>query len=91
MHESPSNLQLSLREVDDDEYREYVTMRLRAFNDSRSPWFMRKRMPGNGPKSLDVYLIDGNDDTMGGALGNTLWGWLEIENLWVDERLRGQG
>lgn len=59
MHESSSNLRLTLHEVDDDEYRDYVISRSRAFNDSRSPWFMRKRMLGKGPKSLDVYLIDG--------------------------------
>jgi ribosomal protein S18 acetylase RimI-like enzyme len=28
---------------------------------------------------------------VGGLIGKTLWGWLEIANLWVDSHLRGLG
>jgi len=40
---------------------------------------------------LAVFLRDKNHHVVGGALGWTKRGWLEINVVWVHEELRGQG
>jgi environmental stress-induced protein Ves/GNAT superfamily N-acetyltransferase len=39
---------------------------------------------------LTIFLRDGGE-LVGGLLGATYWGWLHLDILWIDERLRGQG
>ena len=56
---------------------------LMAFNDSQA-----------GPaqiQRLAVYLRDAQGRILGGLIGFLAWRWLSVEELWVDERLRGQG
>ena len=56
---------------------------LMAFNDSQA-----------GPaqiQRLAVYLRDAQGRILGGVIGFLAWRWLSVEELWVDERLRGQG
>lgn len=40
---------------------------------------------------LAVVVRAANDRVVGGAVGNTWWGWLRIDILWVDEAARCQG
>ena len=56
---------------------------LRAYNRATRP------DPDAAPVILAVTADDGH--TIAGLVGHTGWGWLEIEILWVDELLRGQG
>ncbi|MGL5275888.1 Acetyltransferase (GNAT) family protein [Myroides marinus] len=41
-------------------------------------------------ESLEITLTD-NDEVIGGILGRSLWGTLEIQSLAVKESYRGQG
>ncbi len=42
-------------------------------------------------RELTIWLRDDQQRIVGGVIGSTYWGWLLVEFLWVDERLRGRG
>lgn len=42
-------------------------------------------------KSLSIFLRNSEGNVIGGLLGETFWGWLYVEFMWVEESLRGQG
>jgi GNAT superfamily N-acetyltransferase len=42
-------------------------------------------------QALSLALRDSQGTIVGGLYGNTLWSWLRIEGLWVDQKLRGKG
>jgi ribosomal protein S18 acetylase RimI-like enzyme len=46
---------------------------------------------GETPHYLFVTLRDDEGNIVGGALGGTYLGWLQIQTLWVSDELRGQG
>jgi GNAT superfamily N-acetyltransferase len=65
------------------EDRDTVLKGLRAFNEARI-----------GPANeLPVQLVvrDAQGAVIGGLLGNTKWGWLYVDKLWISERARGKG
>ena len=39
---------------------------------------------------LAVIVRDGSGTVLGGISGYTAWGWLYVQWLWLDERLRGR-
>jgi GNAT superfamily N-acetyltransferase len=65
------------------EDRDTVLKGLRAFNEAQI-----------GPANdLPVQLVvrDAQGAVIGGLLGNTKWGWLYVDKLWISERARGKG
>lgn len=42
-------------------------------------------------RPLSVFLRDDGNSTVGGIIGATVWGWLEIKLLWVSAEHRDQG
>jgi ribosomal protein S18 acetylase RimI-like enzyme len=42
-------------------------------------------------RTLAILLRDGEGRVVGGLAGTTVWGWLQVTMLWVDEAARGQG
>ncbi|TJW40317.1 MAG: GNAT family N-acetyltransferase, partial [Mesorhizobium sp.] len=59
----------------------FLGERLAAFNDSD--------VGASGRKTLAVFVRDENGKVVAGISGYTAWGWLYVQWLWVDERLRG--
>lgn len=53
--------------------------------------YIAARSPLVDLRLLTVLLRDENHQVVGGALGWTKRGWLEINVVWVHEQLRGQG
>jgi ribosomal protein S18 acetylase RimI-like enzyme len=41
-------------------------------------------------QSLSIFLRDAAGNVVGGLLGETFWGWLYVEFMWIEESLRGQ-
>jgi GNAT superfamily N-acetyltransferase len=39
---------------------------------------------------LVLFIRNGDGEIVGGLRGVTVWGWLFVSQLWVDEDLRGQ-
>ena len=74
------------RRIDENvsaEEREIVLKGLRAFNESQI-----------GPANdlpLQLVVRDDQGAVIGGLLGNTKWGWLYVDKLWISERARGCG
>ncbi|MFT7697739.1 MAG: GNAT superfamily N-acetyltransferase [Reinekea sp.] len=69
--------------------REKVLLALRAYNDGQSSW--HKEMRSKGGRPLDVYALDQNKQIIAGLVGETFWGWLSIDYLWVTEAHRHNG
>jgi GNAT superfamily N-acetyltransferase len=62
---------------------ETVLNGLRAFNVARIG-------PAN-EQPVRLVVRDGRGTVIAGLLGNTKWGWLYVEKLWVSETTRGHG
>ncbi|MCV3205172.1 GNAT family N-acetyltransferase [Mesorhizobium sp. YC-39] len=60
----------------------FLAERLSSFNDSD--------VGASGRKALAVFVRDEKGKVVAGISGYTAWGWLYVQWLWVDERLRGQ-
>lgn len=60
----------------------FLGERLSSFNDSD--------VGASGRKALAVFVRDEQGAVVAGISGYTAWGWLYVQWLWVDERLRGQ-
>jgi len=63
--------------------RDVVLRGLRAFNESMI-----------GPANqlpLQLVIRDGSGAVIAGLLGETKWGWLYVDKLWVSEAARGRG
>ncbi|MEO5758759.1 MAG: GNAT family N-acetyltransferase, partial [Mesorhizobium sp.] len=59
----------------------FLGERLAAFNESD--------VGASGRKALAVFVRDEHGAVVAGISGYTAWGWLYVQWLWVDERLRG--
>jgi RimJ/RimL family protein N-acetyltransferase len=60
----------------------FLAERLTAFNDGD--------VGPSGRKALAVFVRDEEGAVVAGISGYTAWGWLYVQWLWVDERVRGQ-
>ena len=60
----------------------FLAERLTAFNDAD--------VGASGRKALAVFVRDEDGAVVAGISGYTAWGWLYVQWLWVDERLRGR-
>jgi ribosomal protein S18 acetylase RimI-like enzyme len=78
-----------LTDAASENLRKAVHQRIRDYNDSRSEHHRMART--TGVKKLDIFVHDGEGRLRGGLVASTYWGWLEVEDLWLDEGLRGQG
>ncbi|MBW8770382.1 MAG: GNAT family N-acetyltransferase [Gemmatimonadetes bacterium] len=65
------------------EDRDAVLKGLRAFN-------VAQIGPAND-LPLELVVRDAEGTVIGGLLGNTKWGWLYVDKLWISEAARGQG
>ena len=63
--------------------REAVLKGLRAFNES-------KIGPAND-RPVELVVRDSDGVVIGGLLGNTKWGWLYVDKLWISDAARGRG
>jgi ribosomal protein S18 acetylase RimI-like enzyme len=52
------------------------------------------RVSGIEPRNyrpLGFVLRDDDGELVGGLIGATVWGWLQVRDLWIAERARAQG
>lgn len=62
---------------------------IKAYNNDASEHFRRIRVTGREP--LDRVVVNGHGEILGGLMAETYWGWLELDQLWLDEGIRGRG
>ena len=53
--------------------------------------YNRARVGDDAYRRLALFLRDPDRTVVGGLLGGTYWGWLNVEILWVAEHVRGAG
>ena len=61
-----------------------LTDGLQAFNASHLPQEVEAQ-------PLQIYAKTASGDLVGGIVAKTIWEWLEISVLWVEDSLRGHG
>ena len=76
------HLTLEVRDAADAAEVEFIHSGLRTYNARFAP---------SDYRPLFVFLRDAGGELVGGLLGDTYWGWVSINILWIDERYRGQG
>jgi GNAT superfamily N-acetyltransferase len=83
------NLNIIVEDIADEPRREQILKNLRNYNDQQSQWHQSIRKGGAQP--LDVFALDEDKKILGGLVGETYWGWLAIDYLWVTEEHRSNG
>ena len=63
---------------------------IKAFNNEISIHHREARKPGSATP-LNLFVRDSEGVLIGGLTATTYWGWLDIDDLWLDESLRKQG
>ncbi len=71
------------------EIGQWLQQRIREFNNHHSSHHLHVRTHGAEP--LHVAVHDDDGELMGGLTGSTYWQWLDIDDFWLPEALRGQG
>lgn len=80
---------LTLQDEDDAAARGAIHDEIKAFNDAISPHHRAVRPVG--PRPLQLYLHAPDGHLLGGLIAETYWQWLDVDDLWLDETVRGQG
>ncbi|MCM3629760.1 GNAT family N-acetyltransferase [Paenibacillus glycanilyticus] len=79
----PNNAEISFG---NEEESAYIRKRLIAFNAEHVPDFLSSRY-----EEINLAIKDETGKVIGGMLSTLCWNWIEVEILWVEESLRGQG
>lgn len=80
---------LTQTDIADEDVRTFLSNQLKQFNNVRSPHHLHVRT--HPPRPFDLVLRDEAGVVVAGLVASTYWSWLDIEDLWVHEVLRGQG
>lgn len=73
------------------EWRERVVRGLQQANQRACPHFAAAYPPEGGPAPLEVFALDAQGRVVGGVLAATIWTWLRLESLWVDQGSQRRG
>jgi len=53
--------------------------------------YNRRFAPGDGYQALTIFLRATDGKLVGGLLGQTYWGWLHLDILWLDDSVHRLG
>jgi len=79
-----------LSEKEEKEFAEFLHNKIKHFNNEKSPYHKESRKPGSSTP-LHVMLKDASGNFVGGLTASTYWDWLDIEDFYIPEELRGEG
>ena len=77
------SLKISFKENSSREDRGFIADRIDGYNSSRVGY--------DDYKALNFFLRDETGAIVGGLLAATLWQWLHVDILWLEETHRNQG
>ncbi len=83
------DLKATLTDDKDDEIRSLVHKQIKAFNDGISEHHRAVRK--SGIQALHILVHDSNGNLVGGLIADTYWGWLDIDDFWLEKSHRRQG
>jgi len=86
----PQEIDYQLISGDTEAASAFILDNLKSFNDSASAYHHAAREPG-AVEYIAVMLRNETGAWMGGVCGTVAWGWLEVDDLWIREDLRGGG
>ncbi|GHO46636.1 GNAT family N-acetyltransferase [Ktedonospora formicarum] len=72
------------------EFEKYLHERIREFNNQHSPSHKQARTEG-AIKKAHIIVVDKDNQWQGGITAELYWNWLELNDFWLSETLRGQG
>lgn len=78
-----NSMKISFEENSDRADRQFIADNLDGFN--------RSRVGYDDYQPLNYFLRDEDNAIVGGLLASTLWHWLHIDILWLEEKYRNQG
>lgn len=82
--------EIRISEKEESEFEEFLHNRIRDFNNENSIPFLEARKPGT-KVPLNIILRDRESNLLGGISAATYWGWLDIDDFYLVEEIRGQG
>jgi ribosomal protein S18 acetylase RimI-like enzyme len=88
-HKTSGDLRFTLWDTANKEARDFIDGQIKRFNNEISEHHRVIRPVGIRP--LDVLVRDDHGKLLGGLVGATYWGWLEIDDLWLHPHIRRQG
>lgn len=72
------------------EFATYLHEQLKEFNNQHSPAHKRIR-PEGAIKQVHIRVEEDDGQWSGGITGEIYWNWLELNDFWLSESIRGQG
>jgi hypothetical protein len=87
---SNGKLVLLLTADKNPEVRREIHEQIKAFNDAISEPHRTARTP-EAVRPLHILLRDQDGRLLGGLIADSYWGWLDVDDFWLDETMRGQG
>jgi len=82
--------QIELTDQPCKEETKQIHEEIKSFNTEISIHHREARKPGSATP-LNLFVRDAEGALIGGLTATTYWGWLDIDDLWLDEGLRKQG
>ena len=82
--------EITILEKAQEEFEAFLTRKIKEFNNEHSPFHLEARNPGS-LKPINLILSDESGETIGGLAASTYWDWLDVDNFYIPEELRGQG
>ena len=82
--------EIVVSENNENEFTEFLHSRIKEFNNHKSPYHSNARLP-NAVKPLNLILKNNDGEIIAGLSGNTYWNWLEIDDFFIPDQLRGNG
>jgi len=83
------DVSISLTNTPTPAERDFVHQQIRAYNNQASEY--HRNIRPSGPNPLAIFIRSGQNQILGGLVGDTYWDWLDIDDFWIDESLRGKG
>ncbi|MBI9045190.1 MAG: GNAT family N-acetyltransferase [Anaerolineaceae bacterium] len=81
---------IHISEIEEKEFAEFLKDQIKKFNNETSPYHLEARKPG-AVKTLNLIMLNEKGEMIGGLAGSTYWDWLDVDDFFIPETLRGQG
>ncbi|XCA83435.1 GNAT family N-acetyltransferase [Exiguobacterium mexicanum] len=73
---------------EDEAFQQFLTSRLRIFNDAHSVHYREIR---NADVPVVQLKVEQDGDVIAGLFGSVYWGWFDLDRLWVASEHAGTG
>jgi GNAT superfamily N-acetyltransferase len=80
---------ISISDAPESALRNQIHEHIKSFNDAISENHRAARVSGTLP--LNIIVWDNSGSLVGGLIADTYWGWLDIDDFWIAEEMRGNG